>query len=66
MMQMKQETRDGMQIEWDMPILMSDGLTLRADVFRPIGEGQFPIIMSYGPMRKAYIFKKAIKAIGRD
>ncbi len=62
MMQMKQETRDGMQIEWDMPILMSDGLTLRADVFRPIGEGQFPIIMSYGPYAKGLHFQEGYKS----
>ena len=29
----KSETRDGMQIEWDVPIPMDDGTVLRADVF---------------------------------
>ena len=33
------EIRDGMQIEWDMPIKMDDGLfqSLRADVLRRYG-----------------------------
>ena len=30
------EIRDGMRNEWDVPITMDDGLTLRADVFRPL------------------------------
>lgn len=28
------ELRDGMKIEWDVPITMDDGIVLRADVFR--------------------------------
>ena len=34
--QQRSETRDGMRIDWDVPITMDDGLVLRADVFRPI------------------------------
>ena len=30
------EIRDGMRIEWDMPITMDDGLVLRCDIFRPV------------------------------
>ena len=33
--QMKSEIRDGMKIDWDAPIVMDDGVTLRADVFQP-------------------------------
>ena len=29
------ETRDGMVIDWDVPIPMDDGIVLRADVYRP-------------------------------
>src|SRR5699024_1865732 len=36
---MKSEIRDGMTIDWDAPIEMDDGVTLRADVFRPIADG---------------------------
>ncbi len=28
----------GMNIEWDVPIEIDDGLILRADVFRPDGD----------------------------
>ena len=46
---------DGMHIEWDVPIEMSDGNVLRADLFRPIGEGRFPVILSMGPYGKGYL-----------
>ena len=29
-----------MQIDWDVPIAMDDGIVLRADVFRPVAEGR--------------------------
>jgi len=35
----KSELRDGMRIDWDIPIVMDDGLLLRADLFRPGVEG---------------------------
>ena len=34
------EIRDGVQIDWDMPITMDDGVVLRADIYRPIREGR--------------------------
>jgi predicted acyl esterase len=48
----KSEIRDGMRIDWDVPIAMSDGLVLRSDVYRPVGEGRYPVIISYGPYGK--------------
>ncbi len=48
----KDEVRDGMRIDWDVPIEMDDGLVLRADVFRPPVDGRFPVILSYGPYSK--------------
>ncbi len=48
----KSEVRDGMQIDWDVPIEMDDGLILRGDVYRPIADGKYPAIMSYGPYNK--------------
>ena len=51
------EHRDGMLIDWDVPIAMDDGLTLRADVFRPPGEGRSPVILSYGPYAKGLAFQ---------
>jgi predicted acyl esterase len=43
---------NGMRIEWDADIEMDDGLLLKADIFRPIEEGRYPVIMSYGPYGK--------------
>jgi uncharacterized protein len=48
----KSEVKDGMQIDWDVPIEMDDGVVLRADVYRPPGEGRYPVILSYGPYGK--------------
>ena len=46
------EVRDGMRIDWDVPIEMDDGLVLRADVFRPLDDGKYPVILTYGPYGK--------------
>ena len=51
------ETRDGMVIDWDVPIPMDDGLVLRADIYRPVVEGRYPVILSYGPYAKWLLFK---------
>jgi uncharacterized protein len=55
------ELRDRMQIEWDAPIEMDDGVVLRADVFRPIGSGRYPVILSYGPYAKGAAFQEKYK-----
>ena len=54
----KSELRDGMRIEWDAPIPMDDGLTLRADVFCPAEPGLYPVILSYGPYAKGLAFQE--------
>jgi predicted acyl esterase len=59
--QMKSEVRDGMQIDWDAPITTDDGMVLRADVFRPLGEGRYPVILSYGPYAKGLHFEAGYK-----
>jgi len=51
------EIRDGMRIDWDVPIRMDDGLVLRCDVFRPVKEGRYPVILSYGPYAKGLAFQ---------
>ena len=48
----RSEIRDGMQIDWDVPIKTEDGLVLRADVFRPTGSGRHPVMLTYGPYAK--------------
>jgi predicted acyl esterase len=40
------------QIDWDVPITVDDGLVLRADVFRPAAPGRYPVLLSYGPYGK--------------
>jgi predicted acyl esterase len=53
----KSEVRDGLRIDWDVPIEMDDGLVLRADVFRPVEEGRYPVLLSYGPYAKGLHFE---------
>ena len=50
-----------MRIDIDVPIPMQDGVVLRADVFRPVGEGRCPVIMSYGPYGKGLAFQEGYK-----
>jgi uncharacterized protein len=56
-LQQRSEVRDGMRIDWDVPIEMDDGLVLRADVFRPVKDGHYPVILSYGPYAKGLAFQ---------
>ncbi|MBM3342182.1 MAG: CocE/NonD family hydrolase [Betaproteobacteria bacterium] len=51
-----------MQIDWDAPIPMDDGIVLRADVFRPPGTGKHPVIISYGPYAKGLSFQEGYKS----
>jgi predicted acyl esterase len=44
--------RDGMRIDWDVPVEMDDGVVLRADVFRPVADGAWPVVLAYGPYGK--------------
>ena len=53
----KSEVRDVMRIDWDVPIVMDDGLVLRADVFRPIQDGKYPVLITYGPYAKGLSFQ---------
>lgn len=61
MQALKTEIRDGMRIDWDMPIQMDDGMILRADIFRPIHEGKFPALLTYGPYGKGLSFQEGYK-----
>jgi uncharacterized protein len=57
MSQFKSEIKDGMRIDWDVPIEMDDGVVLRSDVFRPIEEGHYPVVMNYGVYGKWIAFQ---------
>jgi predicted acyl esterase len=61
-LQEKSEIRDGMKIDWDAPIAMDDGVVLRADVFRPVADGKYPVILSYGPYAKGLAMQEGYKS----
>ena len=53
-----------MQIQWDAPVEMDDGLVLRADVFRPDDDDKrHPVILSYGPYAKGLSFQEGYKSM---
>jgi predicted acyl esterase len=58
MAQHRTEVRDGMRVDWDVPITMEDGVILRADVFRPVAEGRYPVVMNHGPYAKGIAFQE--------
>lgn len=51
------ETKDNMRIQWDVAIPVDDGIVLRGDLFLPIEEGAYPVLMSYGPYAKGLPFQ---------
>jgi putative CocE/NonD family hydrolase len=59
------ETRaaSGVLIEFDVPALMRDGVLLRADVYRPTGEGPWPTILVRTPYDKSSLFENQWNAI---
>jgi len=61
MSEYKSEIRDGMRIDWDVPVKMDDGIVLRADVFRPVAPGKYPALVSYGPYGKGLAFQEGYK-----
>jgi predicted acyl esterase len=54
------ETRDGMRIDWDVPIPMDDGTSLRCDVFRPDADGRYPVILGATPYGKWLSFQDEV------
>lgn len=59
---MRSEVRDGMRIDWNVPVAMSDGVTLRADVFRPDDDGKYAAILSYGTYAKGLAYQDGYPA----
>src|SRR5262245_42322054 len=55
----RHEIRDGMRITWHQPIAMDDGVVLRADVYRPIEDGRYPVILSHGIYAKGLSYQEA-------
>ncbi|MPZ59910.1 MAG: CocE/NonD family hydrolase [Propionibacteriales bacterium] len=49
-----------MRVEWHAPIEMDDGTVLRADVYRPDDDGQYPVILNHGIYAKGLSFQDEI------
>jgi putative CocE/NonD family hydrolase len=43
----------GAAVEFDVPVEMRDGTVLRADVYRPVGDGPWPVIVARTPYDKS-------------
>jgi uncharacterized protein len=56
----KSELREGMRIDRDVPVEMSDGTLLRCDVFRPEGEGRHPVLLGASPYGKWLSFQDEV------
>lgn len=56
------EIRDGMRIDWNVGLRMSDGALLRADVYRPIAPGRYPVILTYGCYAKGLAYQDGYAA----
>lgn len=52
----RSEVRDGIRIDWHVPVGMDDGAVLRADVYRPETGAPAPAILTYGPYAKGLAF----------
>ncbi len=53
---------DGMRIDWNVGLRMQDGALLRADVYRPVADGQYPVILSYGCYAKGLAYQEGYAA----
>ena len=52
-------TEAGMVFERDVALVMADGVTLRANVFRPAEPGRYPVVMAMGAYGKDVHFEDA-------
>ena len=41
-------------VDYDVPARMRDGVTLRANIFRPVGEGRWPVLLTRLPYGKDF------------
>src|SRR2546426_2752141 len=55
-MQMGQQ----ISVEFDVPARMRDGTTLRANIYRPSGEGQWPVLLTRLPYGKDFLLGTSI------
>jgi uncharacterized protein len=47
-------------VELDVPMVTRDGVTLRANVYRPAGEGQWPVLLMRLPYGKDFVLGSAL------
>ena len=52
-------------VERGVAVKMRDGVTLRADVYRPQADGKFPVLLERTPYNKAGSFEFGLKAAAR-
>lgn len=52
-----------MVVEKDVAVPMRDGATLRANVFRPVGEGRWPVILCLSPYGKDVHFSEFVPPV---
>jgi predicted acyl esterase len=57
---LRSEVYEGIRIDWDVPVEMSDGVTLRCDVFRPDDGGRYPVLMGVTPYGKWLSFQDEV------
>jgi uncharacterized protein len=55
---MESAIQDGMRICWDVVIEVDDGTALKCDVFLPVEEGRYPVLLSHGPYAKGLSFQE--------
>ena len=58
MIEFKSEVKDGMRIDWNVPLQMKDGVTLRCDIYRPDDDGKYPAILTYGIYAKGVAYQE--------
>jgi predicted acyl esterase len=57
---LRSEVKDGIRIDWDVPIEMDDGVVLRCDVFRPDDNERYPVLLGAGPYAKWLSFQDEV------
>jgi len=50
----EQPANQGAQVEFDVPATMRDGITLRANIYRPAVEGSYPVLLTRLPYGKDF------------
>ena len=48
----RMEKAEGMIIEYDVAVPMRDGIKIYIDVYRPEIEGEYPVLIAWGPYGK--------------